>query len=166
MLCRYTLSSFRTDSASSQSLAPFETRLTLYVERIAWSSLDFDETPRKAVFFSSFDVYFFVVLRICVFRRNLSNRSEEEGWSPYFHPSSIGNAIISMKNKFQWDTPVGRNKVEVEKKEREDFFASYREISPSDLLVPPLNSRIASWDILFAFREKVYIYIFFLRFLI
>lgn len=35
MLCRYTLSSFRTDSASSQSLAPFETRLTLYVERIA-----------------------------------------------------------------------------------------------------------------------------------
>lgn len=74
-----------------------------------------------------------------MFRRNLSNRSEEEGWSPYFHPSSIGNAIISMKNKFQWDTPVGRDKVEVEKKEREDFFASYREISPSDLLVPPLS---------------------------
>lgn len=159
MLCRYTLSSFRTDSASSQSLAPFETRLTLYVERIAWSSLDFDETPRKAVFFSSFDVYFFVVLRIRVFRRNLSNRSEEEGWSPYFHPSSIGNAIISMKNKFQWDTPVGRDKVEVEKKEREVFFASYREISPSDLLVPPLNSRIA-YGISCLLFEKKYIYIY------
>lgn len=100
-----------------------------------------------------------------MFRRNLSNRSEEEGWSPYFHPSSIGNAIISMKNKFQWDTPVGRDKVEVEKKGREVFFASYREISPSDLLVPPLNSRIA-YGISCLLFEKKYIYIFFLRFLI
>lgn len=54
---------------------------------------------------------------------------------------------------------MGRDKVEVEKKEREVFFASYREISPSDLLVPPLNSRIA-YGISCLLFEKKYIYIY------
>lgn len=136
----YTLSSFRTDSASSRSLVQFD-ETSLYVREDILILADFDESKREGKRYFSLRWMYISLLfpENLSFRENLSNRSgvarRKKGGSPvpYFHPSSIGNAIISMKNKFQWDTPVGRDKVEVEK----IFFASYREIS--DLLIPPLS---------------------------